>query len=79
MNRVCISKYLNNRYLFTNFQLSFSVKISIIWDITPRFSEKVNRSRQIATIACCLLHSEFLFSLLFDPEDSGDVILCNTH
>jgi hypothetical protein len=25
--------------------------------------------------ACCLPHANFLFGLLFDPEDGGDVLL----
>jgi hypothetical protein len=27
--------------------------------------------------ACCLLHAAFLFGLLFNPEDGGDMLLQN--
>jgi hypothetical protein len=27
--------------------------------------------------ACCLLHAGFLFALFFDPEDGGNMFLCN--
>jgi hypothetical protein len=61
-------------------------KSSVIWDITPWSPLKVNRRfgrtcslylQGRISSSCYLLHAGFLFGLIFDTEDGGDIFLRN--
>jgi hypothetical protein len=51
-----------------------ATKSSIFWDKAPCSLVKVNKCFEREN-ACCLLHSDFLIDLLFDPEDGGYMFL----
>lgn len=54
-----------------------AMKSSIFWDKPPCSLVKVNKCFERGT-AFCLLHSDFLLALLFDPEDGGYMFLHGT-
>jgi hypothetical protein len=53
------------------------MKSSIFWDIASWSPVKVNR--RFGGSTCYLLYAGFLFGLMFDPEDRGDMFLRNAY
>jgi hypothetical protein len=45
-------------------------------EISPQFPV-LKPSKKQGSFACCPLHTGFLFGLLFNPEDGGDISVRN--
>jgi hypothetical protein len=58
-------------------RVEFSTYVTyIFWDVTLRSPVKVNQTIQRTYLSACrLLNAGYLFVLLFDPEDGGDIFL----